>query len=432
MSGRFLCGAVLGLICCTGAVHASGDVAGPLSKGGSPSPDGRKVVFEAGMDGTGGAMHLWVCSIDGSGLHRIVGGARSEGDPAWSPDGSRIAFEALDDDGNTDLWLVNPDGSAPVQLTHGLDNKQPAWSPDGRQIAYASNAGGTSDIWIMDADGRNAQRLTSLAGEEDHPSFSPAGDRVVFSETDPSDYTANLQIVPSVPGAVPQPLTSRGFHDWNPSWGPRGIVFASDRHATEGYTIMKVQPDGSGLSGIGRVRALDPVWTRDGRLVFTDEIDVAPALAAVSLYDPATGRRQRIVRNVVKVAIEIRPESGETGLDPKGWGGVWVAVLSQEGLAAPDDVDQTTLTFGGTGAEFPSAGCRQHPRDINGDGRDDLECRFDVHAAALSAANPMGTLRFQTKNGARYEGQAASWRPPRAGQSRVIGTGAGALPVVAT
>jgi len=318
MSIRFLGGAILGLICCTGGVHASGDTAGPLSKSGSPSPDGRKVVFEANMDGTGDATHLWVCSIDGSGLHRIVGGARSEGDPAWSPDGSRIAFEALDADGNTDLWLVNPDGSAPIQLTHGADNKQPAWSPDGRRIAYTSSAGGSSDIWIMDADGQNAQRLTSLPGEEDHPSFSPAGDRVVFSQTDPADFTANLQILPLAPGAAPQRLTSRGFHDWNPSWGPRGIVFASDRNATGGYTIMKVQPDGTGLSGVGSVRALDPVWTRDGRLVFTDEIDVAPALAAVSLYDPATGLRQRIVRNVLEVAIDIRSGSGDTELDPAG------------------------------------------------------------------------------------------------------------------
>lgn len=405
MSIKFLSAAAFGLFCCVGLAHASDDPTGPLSKSGSPSPDGSKVVFEADMDGTTGAMHLWVCNLDGSDLRRIATGTLSEGDPAWSPDGSRIAFEALGADGNTDLWLVRPDGTGATQLTHGLDNKQPAWSPDGRQIAYTSNAGGTNDIWIMDADGQHAQRLTSLPGEEDHPSFSPAGDRVVFSETDPSDFTANLQIVASTPGAAAQPLTSGGFHDWNPSWGPLGIVFASDRDATEGYAIMKVRPDGSGLADVGSVRALDPVWTHDGRIVFTDEINVAPALAAVSLYDPATGLRQRIVRNVLKVAIDIKPESDANELNPNEQGKVWVAVLSQDGLAAPDDVDQTTLTFGGTGAESSLVDCRQQLRDVNGDGRDDLECRFDVQAAALSAADPKGTLRFQAKGGARYEGQ---------------------------
>ncbi|MGN2254152.1 TolB family protein [Frateuria sp. GZRe12] len=411
MSIRFLSTAVLGLICCTGSVHASDDATGPLSKSGSPSPDGSTVVFEADMDGTDGAMHLWMCNLDGSDLHRIVTSALSEGDPAWSPDGSRIAFEALGPDGNTDLWLVNPDGSGLVQLTHGLDNKQPAWSPDGRQIAYTSNAGGTNDIWIMDADGQNAQRLTSLPGEEDHPSFSPAGDRVVFSETDSSDFTANLQIVASTPGAVPRPLTSAGFHDWNPSWGSLGIVFASDRVAPEGYAMMEVQPDGSGLSGVGNVRALDPVWTRDGRIVFTDEVNVAPALAAVSLYDPATGQRRRIVRNVLKVSIDIKPESDANEVNPDEHGKLWVAVLSQEGLAAPDDVDQTTLSFGGTGAELSLVDCRKQARDLNGDGRDDLECRFDVRKAALSAAAPKAILRFRTKGGALYEGQDAFVAP---------------------
>ena len=405
MSIKFLSAALLGLICCIGAAHASDDPTGPLSKSGSPSPDGSKVVFEADMDGTSGAMHLWVCNLDGSDLHRIATGALSEGDPAWSPDGSRIAFEALGADGNTDIWLVHPDGSGLVQLTHGLANKQPAWSPDGRQLAYTSNAGGTNDIWIMDADGQNAQRLTSLPGEEDHPSFSPAGDRVVFSETDASDFTANLQIVGSTPGGVPQPLTSGGFHDWNPSWGPLGIVFASDRMAAEGYAIMEVQPDGSGLASVGSVRALDPVWTHDGRIVFTDEVNVAPALAAVSLYDPASGQRRRIVRNVLEVAIDIKPDSAANEVNPGEQGKVWVAVLSQDGLVAPDDVDQATLTFGGTGTEASLVDCRKQPRDVNGDGRDDLECRFDVPTAALSAANPIGTLRFQTKGGALYEGQ---------------------------
>lgn len=410
MSIKFLLAAVFGLVFCIGPVHASDASTGPLSKSGAPSPDGSRVVFEADMDGTSGALHLWLCNLDGSDMHRIKTGAQSEGDPAWSPDGNRIAFEALGADGNTEVWLVNPDGSGLAQLTHGLANKQPAWSPDGRQIAYTSNAGGTNDIWIMDADGQNAQRLTSLPGEEDHPGFSPAGDRVVFSETDASDFTANLQIVASTPGAAPQPLTSRGFHDWNPSWGPQGIAFASDRLASEGYDIMVVQPDGSGLSSVGSVRALDPVWTRDGRIVFTDEVNMAPALSAVSLYDPATGQRRRIVRNVLKVMIDLKPESDANEVNPDEHGKLWVAVLSQEGLA-PADIDQATLTFGGTGAEPSLVDCRKQPRDVNGDGRDDLECRYDVQKAALSAAMPKAILRFRAKGGALYEGQAAFVAP---------------------
>lgn len=405
MSTKIFSAVLFGLFCCIASVHASDDLAGALSKGGSPSPDGAKVVFEADLTGTSNALHLWVCNMDGSDMHRIDTGLLSENNPAWSPDGNRIAFEALSPNGNTDIWTVHPDGTGLVQLTHGLNNLQPAWSPDGRRIAYASNAGGTSDIWIMDADGQNMQRLTSLPGQEDHPSFSPFGDQVVFSETDPTNFTANLQIVSSAPGAAPRALTSQGFHDWNPSWGTQGIIFSSDRPATEGSYIWKVQPDGSGLSSVDNVGALDPVWTHDGRIIFTNEVNVSPDLGAVSVYDPATKQLRRIVHGVLKVTIDIKPESDANVVNPNENGKLWVAILSEDGLDAPQDVDQSTLTFGGSGSEKSLVDCRKRPRDVNGDGKNDLECRFDVHTAKLTTANPVGIARFQTKAGIFYQGQ---------------------------
>lgn len=411
MSTKILSAALFGLFCWIASAHASDDLAGALSKGGSPSPDSTQVVFEADLTGTSDATHLWVCNMDGSNLHKIDTGLLSEANPAWSPDGSQIAFQALGPNGNTEIWIVHPDGTGLVQLTHGLNNEQPAWSPDSRQIAYASNAGGTNDIWIMDADGQNVQRLTSLPGEEDHPSFSPSGGQLVFSETISPGFTANLQIVSTTPGATPRPLTSQGFRDWNPSWGPQGIIFSSDRPSMGTSYVWEVQPDGSALSMVGNVPALDPVWTHDGRIIFSNEVNVSPDLAAVSAYDPATKQIRQIVHGVRTVAIDIKPESDPAVVNPNEHGKIWVAILSEDGLDAPQDVDQSTLTFGGTGSEQSLIDCRKQPRDVNGDGKNDLECRFDAQAAKLSAANPIGIARFQTKAGVFYEGQN-SFSPP--------------------
>lgn len=404
MSNKILTVA-FGLLCCAASVYASDDKTGGMGKSGFPAPDGSKLVLEADPYGSDTAMHLWVCNMDGSDLHRLVSGMRSESDPAWSPDGSLIAFEALGPNGNTDIWTVHADGTGLAQLTQGLNNKQPAWSPDGHTLAFISNRGGTNDIWLMDADGQNVRRLTSLPGEEDHPSFSPTGDRLVFSETESNGFTAGLYVVSTAPGAQPQAITGAGYHDWNPSWGAQGILFSTDRTPGGNHYIWKVQPDGSGLASVDSVMSLDPVWTHDGKIIFTDEVNVDPALALVSVYDPASKQRQPIAPIVRTARIDIKPKSGQNEVNPSEQGKIWVAVLSDTNLDAPQDVDLSTLTFGQTGTEPSLVDCRNHARDVDGDGKADLECRFDVQAAGLSATSPVGIARFQSKAGFLYQGQ---------------------------
>jgi Tol biopolymer transport system component len=83
-------------------------------------------------------------------------------DPQISPDGRWVAFsvQTVDLGANkkpTQIWIVPLDGGAPRQITQdGDDNERPRWSPDSRRIAYVSNRGGSSQIWLMDPDGSNA------------------------------------------------------------------------------------------------------------------------------------------------------------------------------------------------------------------------------------------------------------------------------------
>ena len=108
------------------------------------------------------------------------------GDPALSPDGRTVAFTVTtpDLDKNTrpqQIYVVPMSGGTPRQITQdGTTNERPRWSPDSRQIYFISNRGGSSQIWVMNADGSRAVQLTHLATEASGLLVAPDGKRLVF------------------------------------------------------------------------------------------------------------------------------------------------------------------------------------------------------------------------------------------------------------
>jgi dipeptidyl aminopeptidase/acylaminoacyl peptidase len=99
--------------------------------------------------------------------------------PAWSPDGSRIAFESNADvgganpEGDMEIWTMSADGTGAAQLTHdAVHDEGPAWSPDGRLLAYTSGPDDThGDIHVMTAAGRHVRRLTVYEGLDESPDW---------------------------------------------------------------------------------------------------------------------------------------------------------------------------------------------------------------------------------------------------------------------
>jgi dipeptidyl aminopeptidase/acylaminoacyl peptidase len=108
-------------------------------------------------------------------------------DPRISPDGKLAAFtvQTVDVAANkkpSQIWTVPLEGGAPRQITHdGEANQRPRWSRDSRRIAYVSDRGGSSQIWLMDADGSNARQATNLSTEADGVLFSPDGKSLLFT-----------------------------------------------------------------------------------------------------------------------------------------------------------------------------------------------------------------------------------------------------------
>jgi Tol biopolymer transport system component len=140
------------------------------------SPDGRTIY-----------VGRYLVSTDGSGLRRLPYITLT---PVWSPDGRRIAFARTRgrtgsgpccDASPADIYVMNADGSGTRKLTHNAGyNAEPAWSPDGRKIAFRSTRDGNREIYVMNANGSNQRNLTRNPAKDSRPSWSPDGRRIAF------------------------------------------------------------------------------------------------------------------------------------------------------------------------------------------------------------------------------------------------------------
>jgi PKD repeat protein len=137
---------------------------------------------------------------DGSSVARLTYYVASTvGYPAWSPDGTRIAFNCQVDTGNDDICTINLDGTGFARITTDpASDSFPTWSPDGVSIAFSTTRYGTGPvIAVMNADGSDVSQLGSgITGSE--PAWSPDGARIAFDIPDPAgsgDGYANIYLV---------------------------------------------------------------------------------------------------------------------------------------------------------------------------------------------------------------------------------------------
>lgn len=146
--------------------HAAGDLSP------SWSPSGRELVFTS--DRSGGPQ-IFLMSADGSNVRRLTFEGDYNAAPAWSPRGNWIAYVCRTPKKEYKLCVITPDGQKRLQLTTGLGvDDSPSWSPDGRHLVFSSTVEGKSQIYMIDADGKDLERITFTGTHNSAPSWSPA------------------------------------------------------------------------------------------------------------------------------------------------------------------------------------------------------------------------------------------------------------------
>jgi WD40 repeat protein len=226
---------------------------------------------------------IWTVNPDGSGLTPVTSGPDTDSEPAWSPDGTTIAFTRLTGDATSHIWTVRPGSPAvPLTTTAGLDEVAPAWAPDGVHISFARSCG-TSDgsgcgAYVRE---RSTLVLASTADPTGNPvglggrsAWSPDGARVAF---DLGWDAGTVQLV-NANGTGSKELPGSDWDDpeyvgvdFGPTWSPDGtrVAYSASRAGGTGITVIRT--DGTGrldiIPATNGADAVLPTWSPDGRLI---------------------------------------------------------------------------------------------------------------------------------------------------------------------
>jgi Tol biopolymer transport system component len=228
------------------------------------SPDGTRVAFTRFGEGHFDS-DIFVMDGDGTGEVQLTATPnRHKFDPAWSPEGTQIAYSQPNRVGTSDLFVMNADGTGQTNLsmTHESDELTPAWSPDGTLIAFDMDG----EIFVVAPDGTGLTQLNDRPGLASDPAWSPDGRRIVFVGTTyrGGHSSVDLYVMRADGRGVKRLIDPpRGLHATSPAWSPDGtkIVFVLTRISPYRQFLHIMDADGTNSTRLrGSENCLHPDW----------------------------------------------------------------------------------------------------------------------------------------------------------------------------
>ncbi len=210
---------------------------------------------------------------------QLTRGEHDDIQPAWSPDGARILFvrsrhagqrlepgDVFGQHVDGDLWSIDLAGGGEVKLATGAFN--PAFSPDGTRIAVDASWAGPRRLWVVDAQGRNPQQVTSDVSEAIvhlRPRWSPDGRRLVFQNVERTKFDVRVADLASRSLAW---VTNDAAQDIAPVWSPSGRFICFSSYRSGGLNVWRIPVSSSGKP-VGRLQQITKGAGQD--------VDVAPS-----------------------------------------------------------------------------------------------------------------------------------------------------------
>ncbi len=222
------------------------------------SPDGSRIAYASFA---GDRLHVRIADV-GSGSDRpLVATDQENFAPAFSPDGRTVAL-SISNSGNVDIFAVDSSGGFPRPLTASpAIDTSPSFSPDGSRIVFVSDRSGTPQLYVMDSSGSNQRRISFGPGTYGSPEWSPDGHRIAFSRTE--GPVSRIGVMDS--DGSGERIVTAGPSDEQPAWSPASsrILFERIDPASRRSVLATVPAAGGEIRPVPTPQgASDPQWVQ--------------------------------------------------------------------------------------------------------------------------------------------------------------------------